>query len=154
MSFSEAFSTFMKIRRTVVIVSIVAGAGYKVTPIVWHKADTKPARPAPVLANASPGVNNSINPTAPQSSDRDLGKIALTNHYETCVSLGGGRNCILTPKMIDRHNVQITVAVESKTASGKTHDLSVTQVITRVGKPFEVAVGNLSLSLTPNIAAE
>lgn len=84
----------------------------------------------------------------------DLGAVTLTNHYETCVRLGAGKDCMLTPKMIDSRNVQITVAVESKTASGKTHDLSVTQVVTRAGKPFDVAVGDFSLSLTPNITAE
>ncbi len=88
------------------------------------------------------------------SVPRDLGTLMLTNHYETCVQLGAGKNCILTPKMIDRHNMQLTLAVESKTATGKMHDLSVTQVVTPAGKPVEVAVGDFSLSLTPNIAAE
>jgi hypothetical protein len=111
---------------------------------------------APQQKTSSPGIsaNSGSGKTATNTTSRDLGAVTLTNHFETCVKLGAGKDCVFTPKMIDRHNVQITVAVESKTASGKTHDLSVTQVITRVGKPFEVAVGNLSLSLTPNIAAE
>jgi hypothetical protein len=85
---------------------------------------------------------------------RDLGAVTLTNHYETCVNLGAGKDCILTPKMIDNHNVQLTLAVESKTSAGKTHDLSVTQVVTREGKPLEVAVGDYSLSLTPRVTSE
>jgi hypothetical protein len=32
--------------------------------------------------------------------------------------------------------------------------LSITQVTTRSGKPFEVAVGGPSLSLTPNVSLE
>ena len=75
----------------------------------------------------------------------------LTNHYETCVQLGGGKNCLLTPKMLDKHNVQITMAIESKSAAGKTQDLSVTQVVTRTDRPLEVAVGDFALSFTPHL---
>ena len=61
---------------------------------------------------------------------------------------------LLTPILIDSHKVQLTLAVESKNANGKIHDLSITQVITRSGKPFEVAVGGFSFSLTPNVTSE
>ena len=79
----------------------------------------------------------------------NLGDIALTNHYETCVQLGSGKNCILTPRMLDHHKLQITLAFQSKTATGKTSDLSVTRIMAKDGKPLEVAVGNFNLSLTP-----
>ena len=81
----------------------------------------------------------------------DLFTAPLTNHYETCVQLGGGKNCLLTPKMLDKHNVQITMAIESKSAAGKTQDLSVTQVVTRTDRPLEVAVGDFALSFTPHL---
>jgi hypothetical protein len=90
----------------------------------------------------------------PAAVSRDLGAVTLTNHQETCVALGAGQSCRLTPKMIDRHNVQLTLAVESKSPKGKIHDLSITQVVTATGKPFEVAVGGFSFSLTPNVVAE
>ena len=89
--------------------------------------------------------------TAATPTIRDLGEVTLTNHYETCVQLGDGKNCTLTPIMIDHHNLQITLAFQSKTSAGMTHDLSVTKIITKEGKPVEVAVGNFSLSLTPHI---
>jgi len=60
---------------------------------------------------------------------------------------------LLTPRMIDSHNVQLTLAVESKTARGKLHDLSITQVVTRPGKPFEVVVGEFSFCLTPKVVS-
>jgi hypothetical protein len=149
MSISDAFSTLMKIRRVVAIISIIAGAGYKVAPMVWHKAEAKHE----LTAAATTTTTNSV-ATKPATDDRDLGVISLTNHYETCVSLGAGKDCILTPKMLDSRNVQLTLAVESKTAAGKIHDLSVTQIVTASGKPFEVAVGDFSLSLTPNVTSE
>ena len=94
-----------------------------------------------------------ISTTKPNADDilHNLGVVMLTNHNETCVQLGGGKNCLLTPKMLDRQNVQITLAVESKTVAGKTQDLSVTQIVTRTGKPLEVAVGDFALSFTPRL---
>jgi hypothetical protein len=84
----------------------------------------------------------------------DLGAVMLTNHCETHVSLGPGKDCVLTPNVIDSHNVQITLTVESKKPNGKIHDLTITQVVTKSGQPFEVAVGAFSFSLTPNVAPD
>lgn len=84
----------------------------------------------------------------------DLGEVSLTNHYETCVKLGGGKDCILSPKMIDKGNVEITFALESKTKTGKIHDLSVAQVVTRSGKQVDIALGDFNLSLTPRMVTE
>lgn len=156
MSVSDLFSTLKKVRRAVAIVSILAGAGYKVAPMVWHHADAthaQAATAAPALAALNTvGSNASSHLAAIKPTGCDLGEISLTNHHETCVLLGAGKDCVLTPKMIDGHTVQLTVRVESKTAAGKTHDLSVTQVVTPAGKPFELAVGGLNLSLTPNVS--
>jgi len=94
-------------------------------------------------------TNNLINPAR-----RNLGEIALTNHNETCVQLTSGESCILTPKMLGRNNVQITLALEAKDNYGDTHDFSVTQIITQPGKPLEVAVGDLSLAFTPRVTVQ
>jgi hypothetical protein len=85
---------------------------------------------------------------------RNLGEVTLTNNFDTCVALGAGKNCVLSPKMIDSKNVQLTLTVESKTPKGRVHDLAITQVVTALGKPFEVAVGEFNFSLTPNLATE
>jgi hypothetical protein len=92
--------------------------------------------------------------TNPGLLPRDLGILTLTNDFDTCVSLGLGKDCVLTPKLVDRHNVQLTVAVESKDANGKIHDMYMTQIVTPVGQPSEVAVGNFNFSLTPTMAPE
>ena len=108
--------------------------------------------------NTAPQQKTSPPATVAHSNANDilhnLGEVELTNHYETCVQLGGGKNCTLTPKMLDQKNVQITLSIVSKTAAGKTHDLSVTQIVTRTGKPLEVAVGDFELSLTPRVNLE
>ena len=83
-------------------------------------------------------------------SNCDPGGVSLTNHHETCLSLGTGRSCILTPQVIDGHNVEITLPVESRTNNGKIHDLFIRQVVTRSGKSFEVAADDYNFSLTPD----
>jgi hypothetical protein len=129
---------------------IVAGVTVFLTglmPLSCHKtattASTQPkASPATII----------VSPTsAPQ---HQLGDVSLTNHLETCLQLGGGKNCTLTPHMIDKHTVELTLALESRTPAGKIHDVSVTQVTAKDGQPLEVAVGDFQLSFTPNISSE
>ncbi len=141
----------MKIKYSAAFAALLAGlllTGCHKNASVSQQKTLSPGISANAAANAGGGK------TEVNIISRDLGTVTLTNHFETSVKLGAGKDCVFTPKMIDRQNVQITVAVESKTVSGKIHDLSVTQVVTRAGKPFEVAVGDFSLSLTPNMAAE
>ena len=181
MTFSEGFTIFLRLRRIVAIVSILAGAGtYKFGPTVWHKVEgdktPRPAATAPTttantttpaatVKHDSTSNSKTVASTPAESSistndapvkltDCDLGAVSLTNHYETCVSLGKGKDCIFTPKMIDSHNVHLTLAVESKNAGGKVHDLSITEVVAPVGKPLEVAVGGFSFSFTPTMTQE
>ena len=101
----------------------------------------------PVTANSSPAV-----PTP--SNTKDLGELDLTNRYETCVNLGAGRSCTITPKLLDRDSLQLTMSLQSRRANGKTAGLIVTQVTTRPGKPFEVAIGDMDITITPEIVQE
>lgn len=86
------------------------------------------------------------------ATNKNLGELSLTNHYETCVNLGAGKSCTIKPTLLGRSNLQLTMSLESKSPSGKTQDLSVVQVVTKTGKSFEVAVGNMNLTLTPLLA--
>ena len=156
MSLSDLFSAVMTLRRVLLIIPVVAGAGYKLAPVVWHKSAPKPALVSAACAASAaqiallPGKKT----VAVETALHELGDISLTNHYETLVQLGGGKDCILSPKMIDSRNVQITFALKCKTNTGKIHELLVAQVVTRTGKSVEVALGDLNLSLTPQMAAE
>jgi hypothetical protein len=83
---------------------------------------------------------------------KDLGVLELTNHYETSVPFGPHRNCRIVPKMLDRHNLLLTLTVESKSADGKIAGLSVVQVTGKTEQPFEIAIGNTDFSFTPEVA--
>ncbi len=103
--------------------------------------------PKPVTASPSPAVPTPAN-------TKDLGELELTNRYETCVNLGAGRSCTITPKLLDRDSLQLTMALQSRKSDGKTAGFIVTQVVTRPGKPFEVAIGDLDITITPEMAHE
>ncbi len=120
-------------------------------PMSCHKAAGTTASTDPKQSKASPAVVV-VSPNSPPQ--HDLGEVDLTNHLETCLQLGGGKNCTLTPVYIDKHTVQLTLALESKTAAGKVHDVSVTQVVAKNGQPLAVSVGDFHLSLTPTLASE
>ena len=46
------------------------------------------------------------------------------------------------------------MTLQSKQANGKTAGLIITQVTTRPGKPFEVAIGDMDITITPEIVQE
>lgn len=99
---------------------------------------------APVANVVAMNLNN--------SNDENLGELSLTNHYETDVQLGIGKSCRIVPSVIDRRNIRLTMTLESKKTNGQTEGLNVIQVITQTGKPFEVAVGDMNLTLTPELS--
>ena len=73
---------------------------------------------------------------------------------KTRLRLIPGKDCLVTPKILDGHNVQITLTVETRNNAGKIIDLTMAQVSTRDGQPLEVAVGGYKLALTPVVARE
>lgn len=117
-------------------------------PASCHKESAQKA-PAPVIA--MDGVTNTVNV---KSFERKLGNITLTNLNDTYVQFSTGECFTLTPKMIDKSNVRITLSVESKDDYGDTHDFAVTQVYAKPGNAVEVAIGSYNLSFTPAIAAD
>jgi hypothetical protein len=85
-------------------------------------------------------------------TNKNLGDLSLTNHYETCVNLGMGRSCTIKPTLVGRSDLRLTMALQSKDVNGQIQNLSVVEVVTKTGKPFEVAVGDMNLTLTPRLS--
>jgi hypothetical protein len=98
-------------------------------------------------------VSSAKAPQVAQSKIKDLGTLAMTNHYETCVILDKTRDCRIVPKIIGRSNVQLTLTLESKGPNGKPAGLSVVQVMGNPQKQFEVSIGDTDFTFTPQIAA-
>lgn len=103
--------------------------------------------PAAVAATSSESSSESL-------TNKNLGELELTNHYETCVNLGAGKSCTITPNLLGHSNLQLTLSFESKNANGGTKDLSIVQIVTKTGKSFEIAVGDMNLTMTPKLSDE
>lgn len=112
-------------------------------PASCHKADAKKSPPPAITANAT---NANYRPIT-----GNIGQISLTNHEETCVEFANGMRCTLTPKVLDRNNIRITVALESRNDYGDTKHFDLKDIVVQPGKPAEVAVGEMSLTFTPTI---
>ena len=135
------------------ITTILAISLSGLLPASCHKTPA-PSKVAPAPSKAAVASAAKVVTVPVETHARDLGEIVMTNHCETSLVLAKGKNFTLTPRMLDKHNVQLTLSVECKTNAGKTHDLSVTQVVARTGKPLEVAVGDFALTLTPMVSLE
>ena len=117
-------------------------------PASCHKAAPQQKSAPPAVA-ASAGTNSVGN-----AAERNLGEISLTNHNETCLLLSTGETCTFTPRLLDKRNVQLVLALESKNDFGETRHFAVTQIVAQPGKSMEVAVGYLDLTFTPRVNAE
>ena len=122
-------------------------------PLSCSKTSTSTASKQHAPSHSSTAANPNPAASTP-SGAKDLGELALTNRFETCVNLGAGRSCTITPRLLDRNSVQLTMSLESRQSDGRTSGLIVTQVTTRPGKPFEVAIGDVDITLTPDIVQE
>lgn len=94
---------------------------------------------------------NTAAPVA-ESRVKDLGIVQMTNHYETLVQFGPNRDCRIIPKMLDRHNVQLTLTLESKGPNGSMAGLSIVQMVGNSEQPFEISIGDTDFTFTPQIA--
>ena len=94
------------------------------------------------------------NAAAASSKIKDLGVIQLTNHYETEIALGPGKNCTITPQLLDRRNLQLTLSFDSKSPDGKPTGLCVTRVVAQPNQPFDITVNDVDLTFTPRLVTE
>jgi hypothetical protein len=115
----------------------LTGVGCKYVPDLWPgKAKS---------ASSSSATNAPFNPNLCQ-----LGELNLTNHFETVVALGKGRQCVLVPRSKGAQNIEVMLTLESR-AEGKTKELSVRKISAKPGQLMEVAFGETKISFTPKL---
>jgi hypothetical protein len=102
----------------------------------------------------TPAPQSAASRSVASSKIKDLGVLQLTNHYETSVTIGRGKNCRIVPKLLDRRDLQLTITLESKSADGKTADLTVMQIVGQPEKPLEVSADGTEFSFIPKIVAD
>lgn len=120
---------------------VLVGVGCKYGPNLWQGR----AKPAASATGVAGGTNAPVNPNLCQ-----LGELNLTNHLETTVNLGKGRNCTVYPRSKANQGMELTLTLESRTA-GKTKELSVRKISAKPGQLMEVAFGETQISFTPKL---
>ena len=133
---------------TATVMAIMPASCSKITGHAGAASKTAPK----TLAKTAPTAPTTASTSTPVTKTRDLGELSLTNNYELQVVVARDRTCVIVPKILDSKNLQLTMSLQTRSASGKMQDLSVTQVTGPMGKPVEVAVGDMDLTLTPMIA--
>jgi hypothetical protein len=84
---------------------------------------------------------------------KELGVVEFSPHTPKRVSLGDGRDCVLTPTGLADGNLQVDLVVETKVSDGKTERLQ-SRLITPPGMPCAISVGSSMVSLTPKLKPE
>ena len=92
--------------------------------------------------------------SAESFTNKNLGNLQLTNHYELFVNLGAGKSCTIKPTLLDHNDLQLMVSLQSKNPKGGMKGLSIVRVIAKSGQPFDVSVGDMNLTMTPRLAME
>jgi hypothetical protein len=82
-----------------------------------------------------------------------LGVVELSDNAPTRVDLGGGKECIITPRVISDNAVQLEMTVEAKDAAGNPMRVGSSRVTAKAGQPFSISVGDTIIAMTPTIKA-
>lgn len=85
---------------------------------------------------------------------KDLGEVELTASTQKRVSLGEGKECVITPTVLPDGNLQMELIVESKAGDGKVQRLGQSRLTARPGQQCAISVGSMMVSLTPRLKTQ
>lgn len=96
-------------------------------------------------------VSHSSAATRSALDEKDLGVLPLSNHIATTISLGERKECTITPTLLRSGNLQIILAMETTGPDGRPQGMNVARVLARPGQPFNVSIGDMNLTFTPQL---
>jgi hypothetical protein len=99
-------------------------------------------------------INHSSVSTTNSLNKKDLGVLPLSNHVSTTISLGKNKECTITPTLLKSGNIQIILAMITTGTDGRPQGMNVARVLAHSGEPFDVAIGDMSLAFTPQLAVQ
>jgi hypothetical protein len=115
------------------------------------------ARPA-TPAGSDPGQNPPAAPpaatNAPATGTTDLGSLELADGGPVRFDLGGGTNCVVTPKALSDGNVSMQLLMVLGNADGTTTDLGQGRITARPGQYCSISVGDRMIGLAVKIKPE
>lgn len=109
-------------------------------------------KPAEQTLHAAEMTHSNVSAKGPLNK-KDLGVLPLSNHISTTISLGKNRQCTITPTLLRSGNLRIILSIETTGTDGKAQNENVACVRARVGEPFNISIGDMNLSFTPQLTA-
>ena len=88
------------------------------------------------------------------SEPTDLGIVELSPRTPKRVSLGADKECLMLLIMQPDGNLRIEMAVEIRTADGKTNRVGQARLIARSGQQCALSVGDTMIALTPTLKTQ
>ncbi len=89
------------------------------------------------------------------ANERNLGVVELSPHVPKRVSLGHGKDCVITLTVLADGNYLMDISIETKTADGKTEPSCTSRLEQRPDqKDCGVTVGDTMIILTPKVRVE
>lgn len=86
---------------------------------------------------------------APPANQTDLGLIEFSDGLAVRFDLGGGTNCLVTPKALADGNAEMQISLEVTTAEGTTTLLGESRLTARPGQQCAISVGDRMIGLSP-----
>jgi hypothetical protein len=85
--------------------------------------------------------------TIPEAGQTDLGMVELTDGVPARFDLGGGTNCVVTPRALSDGNITMEVKTQVTSADGTTSRLAMSQLTARPGQHCSISVGDRMIAL-------
>jgi Flp pilus assembly secretin CpaC len=89
--------------------------------------------------------------TSLNSKNTDLGIVEVSDGTPIQRSLGGSRACIITPTVVTKGSVSLSIAIVETNSAGVVETLATPRVQNLSGQPVMVSVGDIVIHLTPKI---
>ncbi|MCC6822282.1 MAG: hypothetical protein IT579_16245 [Verrucomicrobia subdivision 3 bacterium] len=91
---------------------------------------------------------------APPANETDLGSIEFADGIAVRFDLGGGTNCVVTPKILSDGNAQMQISVEVTNADGTASLLGQSYLTARPGQHCSISVGDRMIALAPKLKTQ
>lgn len=101
-----------------------------------------------LLTGCSRQTTESVSP-APEITD--LGVVEVSGAMSIHRDLGNGRACVITSSITKEKNVMLSIAIVETNSAGVVRTLATPRVQSSSGRQIVISVGDIGISLTPQI---
>ena len=111
-----------------------------------RRLSAAPAAVAP-SPTPSPAQGQAHVATNLEADTTDLGMVELTDGVPMRFELGGGTNCVVTPRALSDGNITMEIKTEVINADGTASKLGMSQLTARPGQACSISVGDRMIAL-------